>query len=463
MNRMRPALCLSASVALAAAVATAQTCPVAQLTSPTPGSTLPAGAVTFEWCNANADYFLTVESVLGAHDIFFAFTGGAGPGAGVVSITLGPACAPSPPTGCIPTHGETIFVTLFTLKHGAVVPPSPFNYTFTAANTAPAPAATTTNVGDSSVLFSSAAQSVPLSATVSAASPVNQGTVTFQVQNGATDIGTAVASAALTAGGAGVLYLLPAGTPPNKYTVQAAYSGGPAFQASSGSGTLTVNPASPGAAPTTTAVDAQSVAFSSDAQNVTLTATVAAPSTVNEGTVLFQVVDAIGSRVGLAASSAALTSGIASASYALPAGLPAAGYTIQAAYSGGPNFQASAGTGALTVTPAACTATSTGLCLKGGRFRVTAAWQTATGSGVGTAVPLTADTGYFWFFSANNVEMVIKVVDGRAVNGKFWVFAGGLTDVNVVITVTDTLTGASRTYINPLGSAFQPIQDTTAF
>jgi len=114
-----------------------------------------------------------------------------------------------------------------------------------AAKTVPAPAATTTTVGSSNIPFSGDAQSVTLTATVAAASTVNQGTVTFQVMDGATNIGTAVTSAALIGGNAGVIYLLPARTVPNSYTVQAAYSGGPAFQASSGSGTLTVNPSPP--------------------------------------------------------------------------------------------------------------------------------------------------------------------------------------------------------------------------
>ncbi len=59
--------------------------------------------------------------------------------------------------------------------------------------------------------------------------------------------------------------------------------------------------------------------------------------------------------------------------------------------------------------------------------------------------------------------MVIKVVDGRAFNNHLWVFAGGLTNVQVVITVTDTQTGAVQTYTNNQGVAFAPIQDTAAF
>jgi hypothetical protein len=111
-----------------------------------------------------------------------------------------------------------------------------------------------------------------------------------------------------------------------------------------------------------------------------------------------------------------------------------------------------------------CAADATTLCLLNKRFQVRATWQTAAGaSGQAQAVPLTADTGYFWFFDAANVEMVTKVLDGCAAGGHFWVFAGGLTNVQVVTTVTDTSTGASRVYMNAQGTAFAPIQDTSAF
>src|SRR5215471_9726724 len=104
------------------------------------------------------------------------------------------------------------------------------------------------------------------------------------------------------------------------------------------------------------------------------------------------------------------------------------------------------------------------LCLNKSRFAVTTHWTTAQGqSGDGVAVQLTPDTGYFWFFSQNNVEMVVKVLDGCGVTGDFWVFAGGLTNVQVEMTVTDTQTGAVKTYVNPQGTALLPIQDTLAF
>ncbi len=76
---------------------------------------------------------------------------------------------------------------------------------------------------------------------------------------------------------------------------------------------------------------------------------------------------------------------------------------------------------------------------------------------------LTSDTGYLWFFGSANVEAVVKVLNGCGLGGHYWLFAGGLTNVNVVITVTDTQTGIQKMYVNPPKTKFQPIQDTSAF
>ena len=62
-----------------------------------------------------------------------------------------------------------------------------------------------------------------------------------------------------------------------------------------------------------------------------------------------------------------------------------------------------------------------------------------------------------------NVEMVIKVLNACGLNSRYWVFAGGLTNVKAVITVTDSQTGKVATYVNPIDTTFQPIQDTSAF
>jgi hypothetical protein len=114
--------------------------------------------------------------------------------------------------------------------------------------------------------------------------------------------------------------------------------------------------------------------------------------------------------------------------------------------------------------PSNCTPNQRTLCLGDGRFKVTASWEIAGGqSGQARAVPLTQDTGYFWFFDDDNVELVVKVLDGCSSNERHWVFAGGLTDVEVKLRVEDTATGVERVYTNPRGRAYRPVQDTNAF
>ncbi len=114
--------------------------------------------------------------------------------------------------------------------------------------------------------------------------------------------------------------------------------------------------------------------------------------------------------------------------------------------------------------PGECVAGDETLCLENGRFRVRLHWETEDEeAGRGMALPLSGDTGLFWFFDAANIEIVIKVLDGCAVNGARWVFAGGLTDVAVEMTVVDVLTGATRTYGNALGRPFRAIKDTRFF
>ena len=110
-----------------------------------------------------------------------------------------------------------------------------------------------------------------------------------------------------------------------------------------------------------------------------------------------------------------------------------------------------------------CTTDAT-LCLQDGRFLVEATWKKSDGSsGSGHPVNLGSDSGYFWFLDPANVELVVKALDGCAVNGHGWFFSGGLTNLEVAITVTDTLTGEIKNYANPQGVAFLPIADAAAF
>jgi hypothetical protein len=61
------------------------------------------------------------------------------------------------------------------------------------------------------------------------------------------------------------------------------------------------------------------------------------------------------------------------------------------------------------------------------------------------------------------VEVTVKLLNGCGFNDRFWVFAAGMTNVDVTITVTDTQTGAVKTYKNPANTTFKTILDTTAF
>ncbi len=92
------------------------------------------------------------------------------------------------------------------------------------------------------------------------------------------------------------------------------------------------------------------------------------------------------------------------------------------------------------------------LCLQGGRFQVSVTWKTGSANGTGTPMTLTDQSGMFWFFDPANIELVVKVIDARSFNGKFWVFYGALSDVEYDLTVTDTTTGFSHTYHNTQGN-----------
>src|SRR6185503_2535881 len=94
--------------------------------------------------------------------------------------------------------------------------------------------------------------------------------------------------------------------------------------------------------------------------------------------------------------------------------------------------------------------------------RVEATWRDFAGhTGVGHAVALSSDTGYFWFTSAANVEVVTKALDARGVNGQYWFFYGALSNVEYTITVTDVATARRKTYTNPMNK-FGSLGDTSA-
>ncbi len=103
-----------------------------------------------------------------------------------------------------------------------------------------------------------------------------------------------------------------------------------------------------------------------------------------------------------------------------------------------------------------CEAGADRLCLHDGRFSVEVEFtdpnvnERKAGQVVSSLT--TKETGFFWFFSPTNVELAAKVLDGRALTGKYWFLYGGLSDVEYTITLTDTVTGESVPYYNAAGS-----------
>lgn len=110
--------------------------------------------------------------------------------------------------------------------------------------------------------------------------------------------------------------------------------------------------------------------------------------------------------------------------------------------------------------PPPCTPDANTLCLRGNRFKVQAQYVNGTGYGAARSVPFSDQSGFFWFFSPDNIEAEVKII-GPA-NGYYWVFTGAATDRELTLAVTDTQTGAVRTYVKPAGS-FCGTPDIQAF
>jgi hypothetical protein len=114
----------------------------------------------------------------------------------------------------------------------------------------------------------------------------------------------------------------------------------------------------------------------------------------------------------------------------------------------------------------ACTPAPTAVCLNRGRFKVSVKYdarQTGNGQGSGKVLLESRDATKFWFFDPSNVELLVKVLDGCALNGKFWVFSAGLTNVGVELTVVDSKNSAQKVYNSPPNTTYSPKLDTGAF
>jgi len=106
------------------------------------------------------------------------------------------------------------------------------------------------------------------------------------------------------------------------------------------------------------------------------------------------------------------------------------------------------------------------LCL-GGRFLVKAKFrvgaQTNPESDATPAACTNPDSGLFWFFSPDNWEVMVKTIDGCALNSRFWVFSAATTDKFYRLEVYDVRSGINRIYFNYPGPPAAAVTDTGAF
>jgi len=101
----------------------------------------------------------------------------------------------------------------------------------------------------------------------------------------------------------------------------------------------------------------------------------------------------------------------------------------------------------------------------GNRFKIEVAYDATptNGSGPANVVLESSASVKFTFFDPGNIELIVKMLDACVPFQKWWVFAGGLTNVGVTVTVTDTSNGAVKSYSSTKGMIFQAFADTEAF
>jgi len=108
-----------------------------------------------------------------------------------------------------------------------------------------------------------------------------------------------------------------------------------------------------------------------------------------------------------------------------------------------------------------CTPSARAACLAAGRFRVAAFATGADGIERPATVLAFADGQTILSFGEAG-GATVSLIDGTAINGKFWIYWGGLSKAAFRIEVTDLSTGTTRTYANPAGKR-QSRADRNAF
>lgn len=103
-----------------------------------------------------------------------------------------------------------------------------------------------------------------------------------------------------------------------------------------------------------------------------------------------------------------------------------------------------------------CVPSATKACVQGGRFGIRVGTLFVPGNFAPIAVS-GSQSAVFHFGNSANWEVLAKVLNGCAINGRYWVFGAGATTQNFVLNIEDTVRGIIVGY----GSSSCPIVDTS--
>ena len=116
--------------------------------------------------------------------------------------------------------------------------------------------------------------------------------------------------------------------------------------------------------------------------------------------------------------------------------------------------------------PSCSGSTATQLCLQG-RFQISATFRTATAPGPSDGVAHVAvpgsNSGIFWFFSSDNWEVMVKAINGCALNSQYWIYSAATTDRFYRMEVFDTVHFVNKVYFNYAGPPAPAVTDSSAF
>ena len=237
----------------------------------------------------------------------------------------------------------------YTIQAAYSDPSGNFQSTTGFASLTVAAAPTTVSGSDAQTTYDAyAGEPIALNASVSSpAGTINEGTVTFTILDGATQVMAPIVLPVANGNASGSVQL-PAGTASGTYDLHVAYDGTSNYAVSQPvDNVLTVTSAS-----TTTIASDATVSFSPADQTIVLTASVTSGGmNVDEGSVTFTVFDGT---TTIGTTSAPVAAGQAGASFTLPAGTVVGTYQIHASYGDASpgNYVASSSDASLTVNKA---------------------------------------------------------------------------------------------------------------